>query len=51
MGDMDWPHHVFDAGPITPTEGVDALASAATRDGGAALGRFLYVRRPRLSEV
>jgi chromosome segregation ATPase len=37
IGDMDWPHHVLDTGPIAPTEGVDALASAATRDGGAAL--------------
>jgi len=37
MNDMEWLDHVSDTGPIAPTEGVDALASAATRDGGVAL--------------
>ena len=37
MDNIDWPHHVLDTGPIAPTEGVDDLASAATRDSGAAL--------------
>ena len=37
MDNIDWPHRVLGTGPIAPTEGVDDLASAATRDGGAAL--------------
>ena len=37
MNDMEWLDHVSDTGPIAPTEGADALASAATRDGGVAL--------------
>ena len=37
MDNIDWPHRVLGTGPIAPTERVDDLASAATRDGGAAL--------------
>jgi hypothetical protein len=42
MGDMDWPHNIFESGPFAPTERVGAFRSAATSDGGAALD---FVRR------